>query len=150
MNATTVSLAGPSVSSNADGGAPVSQIDVYWSDLRNEAGCTLQYDTTGSFTSPTVLTYGTSATSAGIGGLATGVTYYFRIRGTIAPTYTGAWSSTTSVATYVPAPVGVDTNLAPGNAATYMYWWGSCPYGTIYWWWSLSASGTVGSNGSGG
>ena len=130
---------------------------VSWNAITCPAGTSAQYQMVqslqdGSAVSTVRQAFPGTALSANVGG--TGgynQSAYVNAR-CVSATATGPTSANSSTTTWtmsVPAPVGVDTNLGPSVPAQYMYWWGSCPTGTIQWQWWLSGSG-FGSRGSGG
>ena len=137
-NTTTWSLATPVITATSTSG---TQITITWPDIQYETSYTLQYSTSGSSwvspvpTSVTGIPAGT--TSYIVGGLSTGVQYFFRLQA-LAPANTSSWSATANAYTVLPAPIcssngGSNTQIIPGwgastGAASYTVQYGPGSY----------------------
>jgi hypothetical protein len=95
--------------------------------VANATSYTINYSTSSSFTSPTVVT--NAAQPYYVTGLAAGTTLYFRVQA-VASGYTSGWSATSQAITQVPPPTCTAANLA-SNTSINLYW-NSVPNATNY------------------
>ena len=94
-----------------------SRIDLSWTDnSSNETGFVVERDTSASFSSPATFTVGANVTSFSSTGLASGSTYYYRVKA-VNGTDSSAYSNTASTATLstVPAPSGLAATAVSGS-----------------------------------
>lgn len=125
--ATTYTLDTPDGTAVPDPASPASQIKYTWTTVANASSYTMNYSTSSTFSSPTVVA--SASQPYVVTGLAAGTTLYFRVQA-VASGYTSGWSATDQATSQVPTPTCSTSTVNSNTQITAA--WGAVTNATSY------------------